>query len=303
MNAVTTPIRSTLRRTAMAVVALVLGAGALSGCGVSEGDIVIGSADFGESEIVAEIYAIALEEAGFTVHRRTRIGARDAYIGALENDEINLIPEYSGNLLLYYDPESEATTPEDVVAELESQLPEELLVYAPAEGENKDSLNVTREFAEANGLETIADLADVGGFSLAANPEFAERSFGVPGLEAVYGLDGISFVPISDGGGPATVRALLDDDVQVANIYSTTPSIVENDLVTLEDPENLFAAQQIIPLLRSDIASDEVQEVLDAVSAVLTTEALLELNARHVGDGKPAAATVAREWLEDNDLI
>lgn len=292
-----------LRRGVLSLTAALLGLSVLSGCGVADGDIVIGSADFGESEIVAEIYAIALEDAGYTVHRRTRIGARDAYIGALENDEINLIPEYSGNLLLFYDPESEATTPDDVFAELEEHLPEELAVYVPAEAENKDSLNVTAEFAEENGLESIADLTELGGFSLAGNPEFAERSFGVPGLERVYGIEGIDFVPISDGGGPATVRALLDGDVQVANIFSTTPSIVQNDLVTLEDPENLIAAQQIIPLLRSDVASPEIEEVLDAISAQLTTEDLLELNERHQGEGRPAAATVARDWLEDNDLI
>lgn len=298
-----TPVTTRIRRLAIGAGALVMGAGALSGCGVADGDVVIGSADFPENEVIAEIYAIALEEADFTVHRRTRIGARDAYIGALENDEINLIPEYSGNLLLFFDPDSEASTPDEVLEGLEEQLPDELAVYAPAEAESADSLNVTSQFAEENGLETIADLADLGGFALAANPEFAERSYGIPGLEEVYGIDGVDFVPIGDGGGPTTVRELVEGEVQVANIYSSMPSIVENDLVTLEDPENLFAAQQVVPLVRSDIVTDEMAEVLDAVSDELTTEELIELNAEHQGEGRPAASTVARDWLEDQGLI
>ena len=162
----------------------------------------------------------------------------------------------------------------------------------PAPAEDKDSLNVTAAFAKENGVKTIADLAKVNGLRLAANPEFKQRAYGIPGLEKVYGIKGIAFTPISDGGGPATVKALVSGKVDVADIYSTTPSIAANKLVTLDDPKNLIAAQNVIPLIREEKATDEVTRVLNAVSAALTTEELLELNEANQGKDKKAPATL-----------
>ncbi len=273
-----------------------------SGSGDSEA-ITVGSAAFNENEIIAEIYAQALEAEGVEVSRQMQIGAREAYIPALENGEIDLLPEYTGNLLLYVDPEAEATTAEEVEDALDDALPEGLEVLDPAQAENKDSYNVTSDLAESEGLETIGDLAKLGTVRVGGNPEFETRSYGVPGLQDVYGVEDVEFTPISDSGGPATVKALLDGDVDVANIYSTTPSIVENDLVTLEDPENLIAAQNVVPLINEDKASDTVEDVLDAISAELTTEDLLALNERVDGEEKANPATVAKEWLEEKGLI
>ncbi|OUZ07758.1 glycine/betaine ABC transporter [Aeromicrobium sp. PE09-221] len=270
----------------------------------SGGDTVrIGSAAFPESEIIAEVYAQALEAEDFSVERRMQIGAREVYLPALENGELDVLPEYTGNLLSYVDTETTATSPEDIETELPDALPDGLEVLDPAPAENKDSLNVTQEFASENDLESIADLADIDGLRLAANPEFAERSYGIPGLERVYGITGVDFTPINDGGGPATLSALLDGTVDVADIYSTTPSIVENDLVTLEDPENMIAAQNVVPVISSDTVSDEAIEVLNRVSAELTTEDLIEMNTRSSGDEKAAPATIAKDWLEDKGLI
>lgn len=273
------------------------------GEGSDDGTIIVGSADFAENEIIAEIYAQALEANDFDVERQLRIGAREAYLAALENGEIDLIPEYTGNLLTYFDPEATATEAAEVEAALDEVLPEEFETYDVAEAENKDSLNVTPEFAEQNDLQAIGDLAELDELALAANPEFSERAYGIPGLEQVYGIEGIEFVPISDGGGPATLKALLDGDVDVADIYSTTPSIVENDLVTLEDPENLIASQQVVPLIRSEKAAPEVEEVLNTVSAELTTEELLDLNGKNQGEEKASASALAEQWLADKDLF
>ena len=290
--------------TALAVGALGL---TLAACGgdPTEGDksatdtITIGSAAFPESEIIAEIYAQALEDKGVKVEKKLNIGAREAYIPALKNGEIDLIPEYTGNLLTYLDKDATATSADDVTAALAKAVPEgtEILDTAPAE--DKDSLNVTAEFSEKEGVKSIADLAKVDGLRLAANPEFKERPYGIPGLEKVYGITGIKFTAISDGGGPATLKALLDGKVDVADIYSTTPSILANKLVTLEDPKNLIAAQNVVPLINSDKASDEVKEVLNAVSAKLTTEELLELNGKNQGSDKTAPATLAKEWVAE----
>jgi len=269
----------------------------------SSDTITIGSAAFPENEIIAEIYAQGLEAKGVKVKKKLNIGAREVYVKALQNGEIDLVPEYSGNLLTYFDPEATATSADEVEEALDGALPEGLETLEASAAEDKDSLNVTSEFATANNLKTIADLKNVDGLKLGANPEFKTRSYGIPGLEKVYGITGIEFTSLSDGGGPATLKALLDGDVDVADIYSTTPSIVENDLVTLEDPENLIAAQNVLPLINEKKATDEVEDVLDAISAKLTTQDLLDLNGKNGGDEKTAPATLAKEWLTAKNLI
>jgi osmoprotectant transport system substrate-binding protein len=267
------------------------------------GTITIGSAAFPENEIIAEIYAQALEAKDVKVEKKLNIGAREAYIPALENGEIDLLPEYSGNLLLYVDKEATAAAPDDVIAALGDALPENLEILEASEAEDKDSLNVTPEFSEQEGVKSIADLKKIDGLKVGANPEFKERPYGVPGMEKVYGITGIEFTAISDAGGPATLKALLDGKVDVANIYSTTPSILANKLVTLEDPENMIAAQNVVPLINSDKASDEVKDVLNGISAELTTEDLLDLNSKNQGEDKTAPAELAKQWLTDKGLI
>lgn len=278
--------------------------GSAGGSG-SSGPIVVGSASFGESEILAEIYAQALKAKGIDASTHLDIGQREAYIGALKDGSISLFPEYSGNLLTFLDPNATASAPDDVVTALKSTLASkepDLTVLTPSAAEDKDSLNVTSQFAQQHNVHSIADLKGVSGLSLAANPEFKTRAYGIPGLQKLYGISGIKFTAISDGGGPETLKALTSGKVDVADIYSTTPSITQNHLVTLEDPKHLIAAQNVIPLLRKDHDNPQVDQVLDAVSAKLTTAALLDLNAKFNGPDKPKAADVAAQWLKDNGL-
>ncbi|MHB1235508.1 MAG: glycine betaine ABC transporter substrate-binding protein, partial [Microbacteriaceae bacterium] len=136
-----------------------------------------------------------------------------------------------------------------VLTALKAALPSGLTVLNPSQAQDKDSLNVTAAFAAKNNLKSIADLKNIGSFTLGANPEFQTRPQGIPGLARLYGITGIKFLAINDGGGPATLKALLDNTIQVADIYSTTPSILANKLVTLQDPKGLVAAQQVIPLI------------------------------------------------------
>jgi osmoprotectant transport system substrate-binding protein len=265
--------------------------------------ITVGSAAFPESEIVAEIYAQALEAQGVKVSKKLNIGAREVYIPALQNGEIDLLPEYSGNLLTFFDPEATATTAQEIEDKLDDVLPDQLEVLDASPAENKDSLVVTPEFAEKNKVASIEDLATLEGVTIGANPEFKERPYGIPGLEKVYGLSGLKFVPIGDGGGPKTLKSLLDGDIDVADIYSTTPSISANKLVTLSDPKNLIAAQNVIPLISDAKASDKVEDILDKVSAALTTQDLLDLNAKNQGEQKTAPAQLAKEWLTAKNLL
>lgn len=276
-----------------------------AGSGGDAGTIRVGSANFPESEIIAETYAQALEAQGVTVQRQMQIGARDIYIAALQDGSIDLVPEYTGNLLQYLDPETTAVTPEEVNAALAEASPDGFSTLTPAPAEDKDSYNVTREFSDANGITSLADLAGYSGqLRIGGNPELAERPYGPKGLTAVYGVpaERMTFVAISDSGGPLTVKALVDGEVELADIYSTTPAITANDFVTLADPKNMIMAQNVVPMISDAVATDEVRQTLDAVSAALTTEDLLAMNARNQGEEKASPATIAADWMAQNDL-
>lgn len=308
-----------ITRTVRAVAALSVTAVVLTACGgnsdpLSSGggetdsdpnSIVIGSANFPESETVANIYAEALRANGFEVSTKLNIGSREAYIPAVRDGSIDLIPDYTGNLLQYLDESATATSSEDVLAALPDALGSDLTVTAQAPGEDKDAVVVTRATATDRNLTTIGDLAPFSAdVTFAGTPEFQERVGGLPGLKAKYGLDIApgNYVPISDGGGPATVEALVSGQVVAADIFTTAPSIAANDLVVLEDPENNFAAQNIIPVLNTSKQSDKLTQVLDAVSAQITTEELIALNTSVSGDAKVEPAAAAKAWVADKGL-
>ena len=275
-----------------------------SGGGGSSETIVVGSFNFPESEILGEIYAQALEANDFTVETKFNIGPRQQTIPALQDGSINLIPEYNGNLLAYYDPEYTERTTEEVDGALGDAIAaDELVALESAEAEDKDAYVVTSETAEANDLTEIGDLEALGDFRLGANPQFGELLYGIPGLEDIYGVTGAEFVPIEDYGGPDTVKALVDDSVQVADIYTTSPALVAEDLVVLEDPENMISSQNIVPLLAESVFSEELETVLNEISAELTTDDLIALRDRVEGDEKASASTAAQEWLEEKGLL
>ena len=277
-----------------------LGGGEVSGDLKS---IVVGSADFPESKIIGEIYAQALEANGFTVGRQFGIGSRETYIPAVQDNSIDLIPEYTGNLLQYFDPDTSVTTPDGVLLELFRTLPGDLSILNPSPAEDKDTVAVTAETAQRWNLTTIGDLATHSAEVKFGGPsEFLNRAEGLPGLKANYGLDipESNFVAISDGGGPATVRALTEGTVTAANIFSTSPAIAENDLVVLEDPKNNFLAANVIPLVSSQKKSDELKTVLDAVSAELTTEDLIRLNTEASGNSGINPDEAAANWVAEH---
>lgn len=292
----------------VAVVAAVGGCGSANplGGGAASGDltsVVVGSADFPESKIVAEIYAQALSANAFTVGRQFGIGSRETYIPALRDHSIDLIPEYTGNLLQYFDPGNTVTQPEQVELALHRALPGDLAILTPAPAADTDTVTVTAPTAKKWNLRSIADLAAHSAeVRFGAPSEFANRAQGLPGLKARYGLaiTPDNFVAISDGGGPATVRALLDGTVTAANIFSTSPAIPQNSFVVLEDPRNNFLPGNVIPLVSAQKMSAELKKVLDAVSAKLTTRALTDLNAAVSGNSGVDPEQAARQWVADN---
>lgn len=265
--------------------------------------IVVGSADFPESMIVAEIYAQALQANGFSVGRRLGIGSRETYIPALKDHSIDLVPEYIGNLLLYLDPDATATVLDAVELELYKRLPGDLSILTPAPASDTDTVTVTAATAAKWDLKTIAELAPHSGEVKFAGPSaFQRRPEGLPGLEQKYGLDisPANFVAISDGGGAVTVRALVDGTVTAANIFSTSPAIRQNHLVVLADPRHNFLAGNIVPLVNSQKVSDRLKEVLDTVSAKLSTADVADLNAAVSGNSGIDPDQAARKWLRHN---
>ena len=121
-------------------------------------------------------------------------------------------------------------------------------------------------------------------------------------LRYAYDAGKIDFTPIDDGGGPLTVQALVDGDVDMVDLYSTTPAISELKFVVLEDPESMIIAQQVFPLV-SDRVPESADDTLNAVSKALTTEDLIAMNARNQGDEKASPATIAEDWLKEKGLI
>ena len=265
--------------------------------GGSSEPIVIGSQAYYSNEIIAEIYAQALEQAGFEVERSFNIGQRETYIPAIESGEVDLFPEYTGNLLQYYVPDTAAKTADDVYAELAVSLPDGLQVLAQSPATDENSYNVTAAFAEENGLKTIADLATIeGGVVVGGRPELEERPFGPQGLLEFYGVTA-TVEPTAE----TTVESLLEGIVDVGNVYSADPRIEQFDLVTLEDPKGLFLASNVVPLAADDLPM-EVIGIIDAISAALTPEGLIGLNVQSTVD-QLGAPEIAEGWLEENGFL
>ncbi len=305
-----------MKRSLAAVATALALAMVVSGCGSSDpltpgssgapapsDTIVVGSADFPESQLLAEIYAQALAAKGVKVTEKPNIGARKVYLAALQDGSIDLIPEYSGNLLTELKPAATQTSPDDVYAELQKSLPPNLSVLEKSSAEDKDAVVVTQATQQKYNAKSIADLAPKCGELVFGGPStFATRSYGIAGLQKNYGCTFKEFKPL-DTGGPLTVAALKDGAVQAADIFTTDPAIKANNFVVLEDPKNNFAAQNVLPLIRTSKASDTVKQALNAVSAKLNSTGLLELNARLAAPDKPNADVVAKEWLTANGLL
>jgi osmoprotectant transport system substrate-binding protein len=263
--------------------------------------IVVGSANFPENVVLAEIYAGALEAKGVKVTKKLNIGNREAFMQALQDGSIDLIPEYSGVLLQFFDKKATAVTPDEVYAAIPKVLPETLTVLDKSSAEDKDAIVVTQETASQYSLKSIEDLGPVAkDLVIGGPPEFRTRQTGLVGLKDVYGLTFKQFRPL-DVAGPLSVQALKNGQVQAVNLFTTQSAIAENNFVVLEDPKNLFAAQNVLPLITKSKASDTVKEALNAVSAKLDTDQLADLVKQAEVD-KKNPDDVAKEWLSSAGL-
>ncbi len=268
-----------------------------SGDGGQGGPIVIGSADIAESELLMHIYGEALETTGAQVELKPRIGSREVYFNAARDGELTVVPDYTGNLLEFVNDSATSTESEPVYEELKRSLPPELdvLDYSPAE--DSDVLTVTAETAET-GIRSLEDLGPrCGEFVLGAPGEWKQRW-----EDQIAETYGCTFQQIrSVEAGTALVDELTSGSIQVANLFTTSSTIEANNLVPLDDPKNMFPAQNVVPLVGKDKLSPEQIEVLNTVSRTLTTEKLTDLNKRLEVD-KANPADVAKTFVQEANL-
>jgi osmoprotectant transport system substrate-binding protein len=270
--------------------------------GGDKGSITVGSDSFPEAQIVGEMYAQALEDAGFEVERQLDIESREVRLPAMESGDVHVAPEYVASLLSVIDPDADISGDVDEVAEtLQGALEEKNLeILEPSEAVDTNAFVVTQEIADEHGLSAVSDLEDVASdMVLGAPAECPDRPFCIPGLKDVYNVEFSDFKALEYGA--ATVQALSSGAVDVALLFSTDPLIDQENLVLLEDDKGLQSADNIVPLVVSDMAAD-VADILNEVSAALTTENITQLNARVAIDAEDPA-DVAREFLEDEGLI
>src|SRR5476649_1146612 len=210
------------------------------------GTIVLRSANFPENVLLAEIYAGALSAKGVKVDKKLNIGSREVYIPALRDGSIDLIPEYTGVLAQYFNKNAKATNADGVYAELKAAVPTTLTILDKSAAEDKDAVVVTKETATKLSLKSIGDLqSHAKGLTLGGPPEWKTRLTGVPGLKKFYNLSFKTFRAL-DTGGPLSVQALKNGQVDAVDLFTTDPSIADNGFVILDDPKSLFAAQNVV---------------------------------------------------------
>jgi osmoprotectant transport system substrate-binding protein len=273
--------------------------------GPGKGTIIVGvSGSFTENQLVAEMYAQVLEHAGYTVQRQFDLRSREVSQSALESGQIDLKPEYLSSLLLYLDPSGEhSNDPRVVTAQVATRLaPSGISVLTPSPAQDQNTFVANAGTAQRFGLTTMSSLAPVAGqLTLGAPPECPQRPYCLTGLKDLYGILFWDFVPL-DAGGPQTVEALKNNDVQIGLLFSTDPSIEANGFVQLTDDKHLQDAENITPVIRTAVLTDEVRRQLDAVSAALTTDNVTALIGKVVLDGQDIP-TVAKDFLRADHLL
>jgi osmoprotectant transport system substrate-binding protein len=306
-------------RTAGAALAATLAAALLAGCSSSSsgdssdplaptkasGDtVVVGSNNFAESILIADIYGEALKAKGLKVSYKPNIGSRETTYGLIKNGTLTVLPEYNGALLAYLDSKATPTTVATTNAAITAKLDSKLTLLDPAPAQDKDSVTLNAATAKQYGLTSKSSIADLktaaSKLVIGASPEFQTRQQGLVGLKSVYGLTFKSFKAL-DAGGPLTEAALKNNNIQAGDIFTTDPTITKEKFVTLQDPKNLFGFENVIPLVSKSGLSQTGVDALNAVSAKLDTAALLAMDTQVQSENKDPLA-VATAWLKSVGL-
>ncbi|HEY1914980.1 MAG TPA: ABC transporter substrate-binding protein [Streptosporangiaceae bacterium] len=274
--------------------------------GSSSGPVVIGAANFYESDLLATIYQLALQGNGIKATTKLNIGAREIYYPQVKKGALSIVPEYNGALLTTsVDTTSTAATTTEVDAALKSDLPSSLEILNPSAAQDADSVTVTAATAAKYHLTSTSSIGALAPYAknmvFGGPSEFNVRSDGIPGLKKNYGLTFKSF-KTTDESSTVTFTDLTNNVVQAADVFTTSPQIITDHLVSLADPKFNFAAQNVIPLVYKPAMSSKIVSTLNAISADLTTEALLQMDKAYVVDhasyNQIASGFLAQEHLK-----
>jgi osmoprotectant transport system substrate-binding protein len=270
--------------------------------------ITVGSFDFPESVLLAEIYGQALAEDNFPVRILPDLGSRELVDSALMSGLVQLVPEYAGSALEFFSLGRLSATSDAEAASRAltgSVAGRGLVPASPAPAQDANAIVVTAATAARYGLRSIADLARLApGLMFGGPPECPGRAYCLPGLKRVYGLRFKAFIPL-DAGGPLTLQALEEGDIGVALLFTTDPDIPARHLVVLADDRGLQPAENITPVVRRDVIArygPNLLAALNAVSALLDTGELRGLDAQVELAGQDPRL-VAGRWLRAHGLI
>jgi osmoprotectant transport system substrate-binding protein len=289
---------------------VVLGAGAavaIAACGSGGGDdlIRVGSKDFTEQLIIGEMYALVLEEAGFTVERKLNLGGTPVAQAAMESGEIDLYPEYTGTGLLTVLKLPASSDQEEVFRTVSEAYQERfnMVWLDPSPMNNTQALAMTADQAQALDIQSISDFASKADqLVLIGPPEFEVREDGLPGIQQAYGNFTLQEYKAVDAG--LRYRGLVDGQADVAVAFGTDGEISAFNLVLLEDDRNLFPPYQVAPVVRQEAldANPGIADALNQLSPLLTDEVMQQLNFEVSGNQREPA-DVAREFLVEAGLL
>lgn len=281
---------------------------ASTGSGASGGDkatkIVIGSQNFPESTTLAYVYADALKDAGYTnVSVKPNLGSREVTAPALQAGQIDMIPEYLGNYLVFLNPSAGVLTVAQTFDALKPLAASKgLTVASYSQAADSDAIAVTQANADKYHLSSIADLSSVASqWTFGGPTECQTRVTCYAGLQQYYGLQFKAFKAL-DEDGPLTVSALQNGDVQAARIFSSDATIAADHFKVLADPKDFQGAGNITPVLRTAVATPGVLAVVNKVSAALTTDDLVSFNTKTGAPDHDDPQQVATDWVKSKSL-
>jgi osmoprotectant transport system substrate-binding protein len=279
--------------------------------GGKQGSLVVGSAGFTEAKILARLYQQVLSEAGYATTVKT-VENREIYAPALEKGTVDVVPEYAATLAEFLNrdengPDAEPVASSDVgatVAELKKLAePRGLKVLPAGKAVDQNAFAVSAEFAEKHGLTSLSDLGRTGEkVTIAAGEECEVRTFCAPGLRKAYGID-VAGVDPKGVGTVQSKQAVKDGTDQLVLTTTTDATLDAFGLVLLADDKKLQNADNVLPVVNADDAGDpRIADALGELTAVLTTDDLVELN-RRVDAERRKEADVAKEYLESKGLV
>jgi osmoprotectant transport system substrate-binding protein len=277
------------------------GSASASTSAAAKGEITVGvSGAFAENQLVAEMYAQVLENAGYTVHRELDISDRELGDKALQSGEIDLKPEYTGFELGFWDPKATTNgSPEEVANALETAAADKGLVTYAFSPANSTNVFVTLPDTASADLSSVAPVA--GNLILGAPADCPDQPFCLPGLKDTYGIEFKEVKPL-DPGGKKTVAALDSGAVDVAEFFSLDPTITDKGYTVLTDDKNLQANGNFIPLVREDVASEELGTLLDSVTTTLTDDNMRDMVGQVVNEQRDLG-DVANEYLMNAGIL